>query len=454
MRTENRSNSVVLQIGLRQPACGPVAEAILGWPGDLSLAVFSSGRLDPVSDHHIHTPSVAPRWTILCAPDTPSPITLPDELDRLLAPSPSRIDPATNPSTPPFRSGRLVLLTYELGHTLEPAAGVNASTQSLGAVANVTTSYAYDHATGRWTSPPPNATSTRPANTPMYHLGPLTSDMGADVYRDAVRTALGYIRAGDVYQVNLAHRLAASFEGSPRALAADLFATAAPAHGVYAELPDPSANPNAGASTAVVSVSPELFVSFDPATRRVRTEPMKGTRPITGDPAELRASPKDRAELDMITDLMRNDLGRVCAFGSMRVDAARTIEAHGSSVWQATSTVSGILRAGLTPAALVRATFPPGSVTGAPKVRAMQIIRELEPVPRGCYCGALGWLDDSGALSLNVGIRTATITRDASGQGLLTYHAGAGIVADSDPDAEWAETIDKTRVLSGISTRR
>ena len=223
-----------------------------------------------------------------------------------------------------------------------------------------------------------------------------------------------------------------------------LLDSADPLHAFYAEMPG-----DGGATRAVCSASPELFLSFDPGTRTVRTRPMKGTRPITADPEELRGAAKDRAELDMITDLMRNDLGRVCAFGSVRVEHPRTIEAHADSVWQATSTIAGTLREGVTPADLVRATFPPGSVTGAPKIRAMQIIDELEPAPRGFYCGALGWLDDSGAMSLNVAIRTATIEG-----GRLTYHAGAGIVADSDPDAEWAETLGKAEVLGRIASDR
>jgi para-aminobenzoate synthetase component 1 len=152
----------------------------------------------------------------------------------------------------------------------------------------------------------------------------------------------------------------------------------------------------------------------------------------------------------MITDLMRNDLGRVCSLGSVRVERARARS-------RPTPTASGRRPApsaarsatGLAPADLVRATFPPGSVTGAPKVRAMQIIDELEPVPRGFYCGALGWLDDSGAMSLNVAIRTATITGDR-----LTYHAGAGIVADSDPDAEWAETLSKAEIIARLAADR
>lgn len=416
--------------------------------------------------------NTTPRWTILAEPTTVEPIRAPADLDRLLCTSPvpspdagptARADRATpaaagspdrgpcdrgapDERTPPFRAGRLLAMTYELGHALEPKAMArdyaDRADQPLGYVIECPRTWAYDHARCAWTAAPASLPPAGPPldERPAFALGALESEMGERVYREIVREALGLINAGDVYQVNLAHRLRARFEGSPRALAASLFSSAAPAHGFYAELPTPD-------GMAICSASPELFLSFDPLTRTVRTRPMKGTRPISGDAEELRAAEKDRAELDMITDLMRNDLGRVCAFGSVRVDRARTIEAHGGSVWQATSTISGTLREGLTPADLVRATFPPGSVTGAPKVRAMQIIDELETTPRGYYCGALGWVDDSGGMSLNVAIRTASITGDT-----LTYHAGAGIVADSDPAEEWAETLAKAAIVSGCAS--
>ena len=486
MDTENNINSVLPQQAgtpsqprdtepdLLNP--DPITRAIDRWPIDRPLAVLTAGRpdrtdrdtdrdTDPDTDP---SRSVSPRWTILASPAAYRPIFDPSELDDLLAPRDT--PPRADPGSPPFRSGRLVMLTYELGHALEPAAGmltprtrlVSGPRSPLGFIADCPETFAFEHTTGRWSAPPPHdpprdrtgrnqqgliqegPQRTDPPSSPGYRLAPLSSETGADAYRDTVGRALGYIRAGDVYQVNLAHRLSAPFEGSPRALASDLFSSASPAHGLYAELPAD----HQGRRACVLSASPELYLAFEPATRTVRTSPMKGTRPITGDPDELRKAEKDRAELDMITDLMRNDLGRVCAFGSMRVDAARTIEAHGSSVWQATSTVSGTLRDGVSSADLVRAAFPPGSVTGAPKVRAMQIIHELEPVARGYYCGALGWLDDSGTLSLNVGIRTATIALDKDDRGRLTYHAGAGIVAESDPEAEWSETLGKAEVLA------
>ena len=419
----------------------PVADAIRAWPGERPLAILTAGTPQTQPDG---TPTRAakadeapqPGWTILASPTAATPIRSPADLDRLLADR--QTIPLSTANSPPFRHGRLLALSYSLGAAFEPTAATRAQTDSpLGWVLDCPETFAFDHATSRWTEPAPPR--SRPICPPGFTLRQPSTDPDAQRrYCEMVARALEYIRAGDVYQVNIAHRLTMPFDGSPRALMAALLSTATPRHGFYAELP----GAHKDAHTALCSASPELFLAYDPRTRAVRTQPMKGTRPIGADPEELRASPKDRAELDMITDLMRNDLGRVCAFGSVRVEAARTIEAHASSVWQATSTVSGKLRAGLSAADLVRATFPPGSITGAPKVRAMQIIDELEPTPRGYYCGALGWLDDSGAMSLNVAIRTATVSG-----GTLHYHTGAGIVADSDPTEEWAETCAKAAVL-------
>ncbi|HRQ72785.1 MAG TPA: chorismate-binding protein [Phycisphaerales bacterium] len=260
------------------------------------------------------------------------------------------------------------------------------------------------------------------------------------------------MRAGDAYQVNLAHVLRGRFTGSTRDLYAALAAAARPEHGAYVEsAPGPT-------RWAVLSLSPELFLSFDPATRRVVTRPMKGTRPAHADPDELMHAPKDRAELAMIVDLMRNDLGRVCDFGSIRVDVPRRIERHATGaagVLQATATVSGTLRGGVTLGGLLAATFPPGSVTGAPKVRAMRIIDSLEGFRRGPYCGATAVIDDAGRAVLSVAIRTAVVTGRADATGLFTdaafeYAVGAGIVADSDPEAEWRETLDKAGPLRAV----
>lgn len=287
----------------------------------------------------------------------------------------------------------------------------------------------------------------------------LRSNPGRAGYTRAVRRALEYIRAGDIYQANIAHQLSGRFSGSVSALFARLAGTARPAHGLGVVSPVASPDDSAPRALAVLSLSPELFLSYDATTRRLTTRPMKGTRPGNADPHELRDAPKDRAELAMIVDLMRNDLGRVCEFGSVRVDDPRRIERHASgpgAVLQATATVSGTVREGLGTADILAATFPPGSVTGTPKLRAMQIIDELEPFARGPWCGCLGVFGDDGSFELAVAIRTLVIQghvqpgTETFADAEITYCVGAGIVADSDPESEWLETLDKARVLEPV----
>ncbi len=288
-----------------------------------------------------------------------------------------------------------------------------------------------------------------------FSLSRLRSSAGRERYCRDVERVLELIRAGDVYQVNLAHELSGAFRGSSRALFAGLAARSRPWHGAYLESFGPSP------ARALVSLSPELFLEFDPSTRRVRTRPMKGTRPGAASAHELEGSPKDRAELAMIVDLMRNDLGRVCVFGSVRVEDARRIERHGGhrGVLQATACVSGTLRSDRSLDDLVRGAFPGGSVTGAPKIRAMQVIDELEPVARGPYCGAVGFISDSGHAAFSIAIRTALIEGVANARpgtferATLRYSVGAGIVADSTPESEWRETLQKARAI-GAAVRR
>ncbi len=286
-----------------------------------------------------------------------------------------------------------------------------------------------------------------------FRAGELASDAGESAYTSRVAKIVRWIHAGDVYQVNLAHHLRASFEGSPRGLLARLLRSATPAFGAILE------DWRDDRRSAVVSVSPELFLEADLAPggeRRVVTRPIKGTRaamPGEADPRRaLLASDKDRAELAMIVDLMRNDLGRVCEFGSVRVDSAREIEMlAGATLLHAVATVSGRLRAGVGLTELLGATFPPGSVTGAPKIAAMKLIRALEDGPRGAYCGAIGFVSDHGPACFNVAIRTATIEgAPGDGDGIdgdLVFPVGAGVVADSDPIAEWRETLAKARAF-------
>lgn len=300
------------------------------------------------------------------------------------------------------------------------------------------------------------------ANAP-YTLGPLVSAMGEDAYKAAVRRAVEYIRDGDVFQVNIAHTLEASFKGSKRQLFVDLVRSARPWFGAYAELGDDNRH------TTVLSISPELFLDFDPADRRITTRPIKGTRPSTAPERELFDAPKDRAELNMIIDLMRNDLGRISEYGSVRVQDARTIETHAvpqsdarpsappvttanavksGGVRHAVATITGRLAPRRTITDLLCAAFPGGSITGAPKVRAMQIIEELEPSPRGLYCGSIALLDGRGRLTASIAIRTATVSTDR-----FRFPVGAGIVADSIAESEWRETLDKAGAVFRLVRR-
>jgi para-aminobenzoate synthetase component 1 len=284
-----------------------------------------------------------------------------------------------------------------------------------------------------------------------YGLGRATSMTGRARYIEQVEQVRAYIAAGDIYQANIAHHLSALFKGDPIACSHELQRGAAPRYGATMRFD------HAGKMHTICSISPELFVRLDRSSAIVQSEPMKGTRAIGSDANELEQSPKDRAELNMITDLMRNDLGRVCSLGSVRVRQARKIEPHASGVIQASSVVEGTLRDGIGLASILRAIFPPGSVTGAPKVRAMQIISELERRPRRAYCGSMLHIDQRGNIEASVSIRTAHIWGEADPDqpgsirdGQFVYPVGAGIVTDSDPSAEWAETLVKAAVLERV----
>jgi len=360
--------------------------------------------------------------------------------------------------TPPFRGGWIGWLSYELGGVLEPRARVEHAPRRLaGAVGKPPPSdwpltvfqrcddaLIFDRSRGRWWSigtPPAllaSAERTRPADAVVE------PGAGArDRYARAVRVAREYIHAGDAYQVNLSHALRGGTAIPPREFAALLFESSGPWFGGFIE------HTQGGRAFAVASASPELFLSFDPIDGLLRSRPMKGTRPAGNEAAhDLRRSEKDTAELAMIVDLVRNDLGRVCDLGSVRVEAFRVMERHGGGrgLLQTTATVAGRPRDDATWLDAIHACFPGGSVTGAPKIRAMQIIDELEGEPRGPYCGSMGYIGDSGHAAFNILIRTAAI-RSAEDGWDLTWRVGAGIVAESDPEREWQETLDKARSL-------
>jgi para-aminobenzoate synthetase component I len=258
----------------------------------------------------------------------------------------------------------------------------------------------------------------------------VTTSLPLPTYLAAVRRVLDHIGAGDAFQVNLAQRLTGRWADDTLSL--------------YRRLRRHSPAPLGACLPAIglASVSPETFL--EAAGRRVRTRPVKGTRPRAADPDldaahadDLATSAKDRAENVMVVDLERNDLGRVCETGSVRVPELCRLEPH-PTVWHLVSTVEGRLREDVGWGSLLRATFPCGSITGAPKVAAMTIIEHLEQVRRGWYCGAVGFLSP-GRLELSVAIRTATLFPD----GTVDHGAGGGIVAESDPRAEHAESLDK-----------
>jgi para-aminobenzoate synthetase component I len=295
------------------------------------------------------------------------------------------------------------------------------------------------------------------------------SDFTRAEYESAVARILDYISAGDVFQVNLAQRLRCRYTGNPRNLFARLAAVSPAWYGAYLELPN---------EKILMSTSPELFLELQ--NGRVTTRPIKGTRPnLNPEPRTLNPpnddqyhsllhSEKDAAELHMIVDLMRNDLGKVCSYGSVRVVESRTIETH-PTVHHGVATITGCLHESRDVVDLLRATLPGGSVTGAPKVRAMQIIDELEPAPRGPYTGAIGWITKN-ACCLNVAIRTMTLDNAQQANPTaqspdhqiaespnptydVSFHVGGGIVADSDPHAEYDETLDKAAaILQALNT--
>ena len=253
-----------------------------------------------------------------------------------------------------------------------------------------------------------------------------------------IRAIRDAIAEGRTYQVNLTTRIRAPFTGSAEALYHGLRRTQGNGYHALLDL----------GRHVIISASPELF--FETRGRAITTRPMKGTRPRGRWPeedrglrTELESSPKDRAENLMIADLLRNDLGRVCVPGGVRVPALWAVERY-RTVWQMTSTVTGTLRADVGLTELFRALFPCGSVTGAPKISTMELIAELEPGPRGVYCGAVGWIRPGGDATFSVPIRTAVLDRES---GEITYGTGGGVVWDSTPEAEWSELMAKTAVV-------
>ncbi len=289
----------------------------------------------------------------------------------------------------------------------------------------------YSHRDATWWETGQLSTQLRDTHS-SAEISPFSPLAPREKFTSGVVRIKEWIAAGHIYQANLSQAFAATVSG-------DLFS-------LYETLRDASPAPMAAYlkldGREILSSSPETFLKI--SGRGIETRPIKGTRPRFADPDEdrrsayeLQTSAKEIAELVMITDLLRNDIGQVCEFGSVEVTEMLQLETL-AQVHHLVSTVTGTLRPETDALAALAACFPGGSITGAPKKRAMEIIRELEQAPRGVYCGAIGWLGYNGESSLSIAIRTLVRSGDR-----LVYQVGAGIVADSDPDKEYEETLHK-----------
>jgi para-aminobenzoate synthetase component 1 len=291
----------------------------------------------------------------------------------------------------------------------------------------------FDHQTQRWNGDTPQQAAAKPS---ACRVGSAESNLTRQQYVSAVERALEYIAAGDIYQVNLSQRFSHSFEGSAFAVFAALREISPSFYGAYLNCGD----------HAIVSSSPELFLKR--TGRTIETRPIKGTRP-RGNSAErneemrkeLLTSAKEAAELTMVVDLERNDLGRICEYGSVEVAEHRYVDEL-PSLFHTVSTVRGRLKENTSTVEVLRATFPGGSISGCPKIRAIEVIDELEPTQRHVYTGSIGFFAPGGDFTLNIAIRTMVAS-----QGKLHYQVGGGIVADSDPEREYQETLDKAAAM-------
>lgn len=362
-----------------------------------------------------------------------------------------------------YGPGWIGYIGYEFGRLLERLPGRAVRDTRMGDLhlALYDAAAVFDHAAGRWTlhwltaggvalsdaherlaamlqDAQAGTAQQRPEPAKSSPRGPLNvrSNFTQPRYEQAVQRCLEYLAAGDIFQVNLSQRLTVADPPSPLA--------------IYKALrrrnPAWYSSMLLGEGWSVLSSSPELFLRI--RNGQVLTRPIKGTRPRTGQASEdaaaaqdLLNSPKDNAELAMIIDLLRNDLGRICRFGSMQVLQRRQLEEH-PTVFHLVGSIVGRLREGVDMVDVLAATFPGGSITGAPKIRAMEIIDELEDIARGVYTGSIGWIGPSGDCELNIAIRTIVCEG-----GRATIGVGGGIVADSQPASEYQETLDKARAL-------
>ncbi len=372
-------------------------------------------------------------------------------------------DPVTDPEVPRFMGGLVGYLGYDLGRRLELLPSLALADQELPLLRLALHDWtvAWDRRTGRaWLAG--RALDERVGRldrrlaevrerllepgrvAPVMSEAPAAFDFRSGLDRVAYETGVEAVRQeiarGEIYQANLTRRLETPFRGDPWPIFRHL-RTGDPA--LFAAYLDLGSSPVTGAPRAILSASPEPFLSVT-HDGRVATDPIKGTRPRGRDRTEDRAlarelmqSGKDRAENVMIVDVVRNDLGRVCVPGSVRVPRLCRLE-RTAAVQHLVSTVTGRLATGMDAFHLLAASFPGGSITGAPKIRAMQLLEGMEPVRRGPYTGAAGWIGADGAMQTSILIRTFV----ADGA-RLTLHVGGGITWRSDPADEWDETVAK-----------
>lgn len=420
------------------------ADLLLRWPAHEPLAALISGGDDGA--HNAWSILARPSESIIISGEE-SPENALRLLEDALARTPRNTAVPSLDGSPPFTGGWIVALGYDLGVCFEPHACATPSTTRRASSTPrailhwCEDAWCFDHATRTLHavgSPP----AFLPENTDeSWQLSPLRAHESDAQYAKSVARAIEYIHAGDAFQANIARRFSATLQGNPRAFAHAAISANHAWFGASIDLP------NGG---AIVSMSPELFLRVR-ADGSIITRPIKGTRSADVASHELIDSEKDAAELAMIVDLMRNDLGRVAEIGSVRVTESRVLETH-RTVHHGVAEIRAQLREDASWLDLLRATFPPGSVTGAPKVRAMQIIDELEVTHRGFYCGAIGFVSRSGQAALSVAIRTAQVSSpDSDNTRNLAYHAGCGVVADSIPAAEVAESHAKTLAITQLA---
>ncbi len=451
------------------------------WPRSVALAALLSG--DESSWSRVSVIGIPSEWKSLRARDGLTPQDVADWIRSLDGPRAAAKTSSKN--EPPMGAGWFTQFSYELGGVLEPMARAsghqfkvqsNNDTRKDGALrggetksphektrpykmegenntgslratsaqwplaqaARCDQAFVFDHVAQQWWSigGAIDAIELRDGDV-MDHCecAALQEETSDDQYAQAVTRTIALIHAGDLFQANIARRWHSELRGSPRAFAHMALSSSAARYGAWLETP----------TGMLASMSPELFLELE-ANGRVISRPIKGTRVTEVGCEELVRSEKDAAELHMIVDLMRNDLSRECQPGTVRVRQARVMETHGTVV-HGVAEIHGQLQQSSDRAALLTNTFPPGSITGAPKIRAMQVIDELEHFSRGPYCGAIGYLADTGAMKLNVAIRTATLRETSPHLFALTYAAGCGIISDSKVDEEVAETHAKVRVL-------